>query len=106
MEIDKLGNLKTLKELKEKLRKMKEAWKKNARTITTEQSPEFCQFYEDLDEILATRDVVNIQIAREIDSADNNITNITGNSNAIEGMPCSLISNNILQRTQSFAKQL
>ena len=38
MEIDKLGNLKTLKELKEKLRKMKEAWKKNARTITVKQN--------------------------------------------------------------------
>ena len=30
----------------------------------TGQSPEFCQFYHDLDEILGIRDVVNFPFAR------------------------------------------
>ena len=30
----------------------------------TGQSPEFCQFYHDLDEILGIRDVVNFSFAR------------------------------------------
>ena len=106
VEIDKLGNLKTLKQTKDKLRNMKDAYKKckgnNKKTV---HSPEFWQIYEDLDEILGIRDVVNFPFAKEISSGDN-VTNEAGDNSATEGMPCSILSNKILWRGQSFAKHL
>ena len=95
MEKDKSWNPKILKQIKDKLRNIKDAYKRcKNNNNKTRQSPEFCQFYQDLDEISGTRDVVNFTFAREIVSADN-VTIETGN-NATEGMPCSILSNKIL----------
>ena len=67
VEIDKLGNLKSLKQIKDKLRNLKDTYKQ-ARVNNKQagKSPIFCPFYEDFDEIFGARDTVNLPYAKEV----------------------------------------
>ena len=58
VEIDKLGNPKSLKEIKDKLRNLKDA-SKQARDNNkqTGKSPIFCPFYEDFEDIFGAREL-------------------------------------------------
>ena len=62
-----LKTLKTLKQLKDKIRKFKDAYKaacdknKNIGTL-----PMYSPYFEDFDEILGTRDVINTAFARKV----------------------------------------
>ena len=65
--IDVAGKQKILKQIKTKIRNLKdayEAWKDNNKKAG--RSPTFCPYFQDIDEILETRDVVNFPHAREV----------------------------------------
>ena len=64
--IDAVGKLKTLKQIKTKIRNLKGAYKAcKDNNKKTGRSPTFCPYFQDFDEILETRDVVNFPHARE-----------------------------------------
>ena len=64
---DKLGNPRSLKQIKDKLRNLKDAYKQaRDNNKQTGKSPIFCPFYEDFDEIFGARDTVNLPYAKEI----------------------------------------
>ena len=65
--IDGLGNPKTLKQIKTKLRNMKDACKVSKdNNKNTGRSPRFCAHFDDFDEILGTRDFMNPPFATQI----------------------------------------
>ena len=67
VEIDKFGNSKSLKKIKDKLRNLKDGHKQtrdNNKKIR--KSPIFCPFYENFDEIFGARDTVNLPYAKEV----------------------------------------
>ena len=67
VEIDKLDNPKSLKQIKDKLRNLKDAYKQaRDNNKQTGKSPIFCPFYEDFDEIFVARDTVNLSYAKEV----------------------------------------
>ena len=67
VEIDKLGNPKSLKQIKGKLQNLKDAYKQAGdNNKQTGKSPIFCPFYEDFDEIFGARDTVNLLYAKEV----------------------------------------
>ena len=67
VEIDKLGNPKSLKQIRDKLRNLKDAYKQTRdNNKQTGKSPMFCPFYEDFDEIFGARDTVNLPYAKEV----------------------------------------
>ena len=67
LKVDKQGPTKTVKQCKAKLRTLKDAYKKskdkNAKTGT---APMICPFYNDIDGILVTRDIVKLPDVREV----------------------------------------
>ena len=67
VEIDKLGNSKSLKQVKDKLRNLKDAYKQaRDNNKQTGKSPILCPFHEDFDEIFGARDTVNLPYAKEV----------------------------------------
>ena len=67
VEIDKLGNSKSLKQVKDKLRNLKDAYKQaRGNNKQTGKSPILCPFHEDFDEIFGARDTVNLPYAKEV----------------------------------------
>ena len=67
VEIDKLGNSKPLKQIKDKLRNLKDAYKQACdNNKQTGNSPRFCPFYEDFNEIFGARDTVNLRYGKEV----------------------------------------
>ena len=58
VEIDKLGNPKSLKQIKDKLRNLKDAYKQTRdNNKQTGKLPILCPFHEDFDEIFGARDM-------------------------------------------------
>ena len=67
VEIDKLGNPKSLKQIKEKLWNLKDAYKQTRdNNKQTGKSPIFCPFYADFDEIFGARDTVNLPMQKKL----------------------------------------
>ena len=67
VEVDKLGAAKTNKQITEKLRNMKDAYKKaKENNQKSGAAPAFPPFYHDFDEVLSDRDVVNLPEVRQI----------------------------------------
>ena len=67
VEIDKLRSPMSMKQVKDKLRNLKDAYKQaRDNNKQTGKSPIFCPFYEDFDEIFGARDTVNLPYAKEI----------------------------------------
>ena len=67
VEIDKLGNKKSLKQIKDKLRNLKDAYKQaHDNNKQTGKLPIFCPFYENFDEIFGAKDTVNLTYAKEV----------------------------------------
>ena len=67
VEIDKLGNPKSLKQIKDKLWNLKDAYKwARDNNKQTGKLPIFCPFYEDFDEIFGAKDTVNLSYAKEV----------------------------------------
>ena len=66
-EIDKKGLSKSITQIKSKLRNMKDAYEKskdnNSKTVT---SPIYPPFYNDFEEMLASRDVINLKYVKEV----------------------------------------
>ena len=68
VEIDKLGNPKSLKQIKDKLRNLKNAYKQaRDNNKQTGKPPIFCPFYEDSDDIFDARDTVSLPYTKEVD---------------------------------------
>ena len=71
--IDKLGPSKTVKQLKSKIKNLKDAYKQaRDNNKMTGRSPIYSPFYDDFDEILSRRDVVNLPFTAEVGSANSN----------------------------------
>ena len=67
VEIDKLGNPKSLKQIKDKLWDLKDAYiQARDNKKQTGKSPIFCLFYEDFDKIFGARETVNLPYAKEV----------------------------------------
>ena len=67
VEIDKLGNPKSLKQIKDKLWNLKDAYKQTRdNNKQTGKSPIFCPFYADFDEIFGARDAVNLPMQKKL----------------------------------------
>ena len=66
-EIEKLGSEKSLKQIKTKLRNLKDTYKKaKENNKKSGASPEFPRYYQDFDEVLGSRDIINLPEVREI----------------------------------------
>ena len=66
VEIAELGNPKSLKQIKDKLRNLKDTYKQvRENNKQTGKLPIFCPFYEDFDGIFGARDTVNLPYAKE-----------------------------------------
>ena len=62
---------KTAKQCKDKIRNLKDAYKKaKANNKTSGASPEFTPFFDDFDEMLATRDVIELPLVTEVGLED------------------------------------
>ena len=71
VEIDKLGNPKPLKQIKDKLRNLKDAYKQpRDNNKQTGKSPILCPFHEDFDEMFGARDTANWPYAKEVGVAE------------------------------------
>ena len=71
--IDKLGPSKTVKQLKSKIKNLKGAYKQaRDNNKMSGRSPIYSPFYDDFDEILSRRDVVNLPFTAEVGSANSN----------------------------------
>ena len=69
--IDAAGKPKTLKQIKTKIRNLKDAYKAcKDNNKKPGKSPAFCLYFQDFDEILGTTDVVNFPHAREVGVAN------------------------------------
>ena len=67
VEFDKLGNPKSLKQIKDKLWNLKDAYKQTRdNNKQTGKSPIFCPFYADFDEIFGARDTVNLPMQKKL----------------------------------------
>ena len=67
VEIDKLGNPKSLKQIKDKLWDLKDAYiQVRDNKKQTGKSSIFCHFYEDFDKIFGARETVNLPYAKEV----------------------------------------
>ena len=67
VEIDKRGNPRSLKPIKDKLRNLKDAYKQaRDNNKQTGKSAIFCHFYEDFDKIFGARNTVNLSYAKEV----------------------------------------
>ena len=63
----KLGNPQSLKQTKDKLRNLQDAYKQaHDNNKQTGKSPIFCPFYEDFAEIFGARDTLNLPHAKEV----------------------------------------
>ena len=66
-EIDKKGISKSVTQIKSKRRNMKDAYKKAKDTNNqTRTSPIYPPFYKDFEEMLASRDVINLKYVKEV----------------------------------------
>ena len=66
-EIDTLGTPKTTKQIREKLRNLKDSYKKaKENNRKSESEPEFPSFYNDFDEVLSDRTVVKLPEVKQI----------------------------------------
>ena len=62
---------KTAKQCQDKIRNLKDAYKKaKANNKTSGATPEFTPFFDDFDEMLATRDVIELPLVTEVDLED------------------------------------
>ena len=79
LKFDKQGPTKTIKQCKAKLRTLKDAYKKakdfNENTGT---APMTCPFYNDIDGILGTRDIVKLPGVREVEVNEDDHINPSG----------------------------
>ena len=74
--IDVAGKQKILKEIKTKIRNLKDAYEAcKDNNKKTGRSPTFCPCFQDIDEILGTRNVVNFPHAREVEKIENQVEN-------------------------------
>ena len=65
--MNKKGPERTLKQLKDKIRNLKDAYKAaRDNNKKTGASPTYSPYFEDFDEVLGTRDVINTPFAREV----------------------------------------
>ncbi len=68
--------LKTSKQCKDKIRNLKAAYKKaKANNKTSGASPKFTPFFDDFDEMLATRDVIELPLVTEVGLDDDVVEN-------------------------------
>ena len=76
-ELSKYGGEKTKKQCTDKWRNLKDLWK-NAKenNRTSEAFPETSPFFEDFDEILESRDVVNMPELKEVGAAEKSSFNL------------------------------
>ena len=70
-EINKVGAEKSLKQCKNKLRNLKDTYKKaKENNNKSGASPEFPKYYRDFDEVLGSRDIINLPEFREIGTSN------------------------------------
>ena len=96
VEIDKLGKEKLIKQIKDKLRNLKNLYKQvKNNNKNTGRSPVFSTYYQDFDEILCARDVISLQHSREA-SVIKKISNTEPDNEDTGGNICILLDHSYL----------